>query len=241
MCSQTDNKKGFRYGNRNLYICFEPKDTYIENVRNIKNETGGCTIFRINDNLAAVALFGEGGRIAIIDALNPEHLSSGVTPCIINGSDAIDFQWDPFDPFQLAVGCLNGWIKFWKIPNDGLKVPTNISQSEFKAHIQKVTIIRYNPSVKGIILSSGNEEIKIWSLLTKKENLVCLKEVKCRVFDCDWSSNGSLVAAAFENCIQILEPNEAAPIQQRAPIDARFCKICWVNKMQFIICSELKR
>lgn len=97
------------------------KSSHIENIRNISRQIPGeCNGFHGNKNSVfqrretlltftlgnhkrvAVPISGPGGKIAVYELSKPGRLPDGVIPSLVNGSNIMDFQWDPFDSSMLA-------------------------------------------------------------------------------------------------------------------------------------------
>ncbi len=47
-------------------------------------------------------------------------IADGVIPGLVNKAAVTDMTWCPFDPEELAVGCENGVVKIWKVPEEGV-------------------------------------------------------------------------------------------------------------------------
>ena len=70
-------------------------------------------------------LNGPGGRLSIIRHEIGGRLPDGVIPTFLNGTNVLDFNFDPFNDQILAAACDDGKIRLWNIPNGGLNAPTN--------------------------------------------------------------------------------------------------------------------
>lgn len=57
-----------------------------------------------NPDRVAVPLSGPGGKIAVLELNKTGRLPDGVMPALVHGTTIMDFQWNPFDNEQLAVG-----------------------------------------------------------------------------------------------------------------------------------------
>lgn len=79
-------------------------------------------IILANYNRVAVPIAGPGGKIAVYELGKPGRLPDGVIPSLVNGSNIMDFQWDPFDSQKLAVACDDGIVKLWNVPEDGTHI-----------------------------------------------------------------------------------------------------------------------
>ena len=130
------------------------KSTHIENIKNISRQISGeCDGFHANSERVAVPLTGSGGKIAVFELSSPGRLPDGVIPTLVNGSNIMDFQWNPFDHKQLVVACDDGLVKVWRIPDEGLKESTNVPEKEFNAHSEKINFIKFHPLASGVFLS----------------------------------------------------------------------------------------
>lgn len=61
-------------------------------------------IIAANPDRVAVPLSGPGGKIAVLELKKTGRLPDGVMPALVHGTTVMDFQWNPFDNQQLAVG-----------------------------------------------------------------------------------------------------------------------------------------
>lgn len=88
------------------------KSTHIENIRNISRQISGeCDGFHANPDRVAVPLSGPGGKIAVLELKKTGRLPDGVMPALVHGATIMDFQWDPFNNQQLAVGELTSLFR----------------------------------------------------------------------------------------------------------------------------------
>jgi coronin-7 len=130
------------------------KSSHIENIKNVSRQISGeCDGFHANSERVAVPLTGSGGKIAVFELSSPGRLPDGVIPTLVNGSNIMDFQWNPFDNKQLVVACDDGLVKVWRIPENGLKESTNVPEKEFNAHSEKINFIKFHPLASDILLT----------------------------------------------------------------------------------------
>ena len=217
------------------------KSTHIENIRNISRQIPGeCNGFHANSKRVAVPLAGPGGKIAVYELSKPGRLPDGVIPSLVNGSNIMDFQWDPFDATKLAVACDDGIVRLWNVPENGLTEPTNEPQSELAAHSDKIYFIRFHPSAKNVLLTASYDmTIKIWNLETNTEQL-CLKGHTDQIFDCAWSPCGVYAATVCKDGkVRIFNPRKSEnPIRDGpGPIGTRGARITWALEGHYIVCT----
>ena len=71
-----------------------------------------------NPDRVAVPLSGPGGKIAVLELNKTGRLPDGVMPALVHGTTIMDFQWNPFDNEQLAVGKANDYLYSCHHPPD---------------------------------------------------------------------------------------------------------------------------
>ncbi|XP_068139744.1 coronin-7 isoform X1 [Drosophila tropicalis] len=217
------------------------KSTHIENLRNLSRQIPGeCNGFHANNERVAVPLSGPGGKIAIFELSRPGRLADGVIPSLVNGSNIMDFQWDPFDPKRLAVACDDGIVKIWLINEDGLTEPTNTPAAELTAHLDKIYFIRFHPLAADVLLTASYDmTIKLWDLRTMSEKCA-LSGHTDQIFDYAWSPCGRLGATVCKDGkIRVYNPRKLeAPIREgNGPVGTRGARISWALEGHYIVCT----
>ncbi|XP_023292446.2 coronin-7 isoform X3 [Lucilia cuprina] len=217
------------------------KSTHIENLRNLSRQIPGeCNGFTANHERVAVPLSGPGGKIAIFELTKPGRLPDGVIPSLVNGSNIMDFQWDPYDAKRLAVACDDGMVKLWRIPDGGLLEPTNAPEQELTAHSDKIYFIRFHPLAQDILLTASYDmSIKLWNLQTMEEKCV-LTGHSDQIFDFAWSPCGKYGATVSKDGkIRIYNPRKSeTPIREgNGPVGTRGARIVWALDGQYIVCT----
>lgn len=217
------------------------KSTHIENLRNLSRQIPGeCNGFHANHERVAVPLSGPGGKIAIFELSRPGRLPDGVIPSLVNGSNIMDFQWDPFDSKRLAVACDDGIVKLWRIDENGLTEPTNTPEKELTAHLDKIYFIRFHPLAKDVFLTTSHDmTVKLWDLNTMQEKCN-LQGHNDQIFDLAWSPCGKFVASVCKDGkIRVYNPRKSeTPIREgNGPVGTRGARITWAIEGQYIVCT----
>ncbi|XP_055370713.1 coronin-7 isoform X3 [Condylostylus longicornis] len=215
------------------------KSTQIENVRNLSRQIPGeCNGFQANHERVAVPLSGPGGKVAIFELSKPGRLPDGVIPSLVNGSNIMDFQWDPFDSKRLAVACDDGVVRFWLIPNGGLTEPTNKSEAELIAHLDKIYFIRFHPLAEEVFLTASYDmTIKLWDLKAMKEKL-CLKGHTDQIFDFQFSPCGVYGATVCKDTklrIYNIRKSENPIREGNGPVGTRGARLAWAIEGQYLV------
>ncbi|XP_055843174.1 coronin-7 isoform X6 [Episyrphus balteatus] len=217
------------------------KSTHIENLRNLSRQIPGeCNGFHANHERVAVPLSGPGGKIAIFELSRPGRLPDGVIPSLVNGSNIMDFQWDPFDSKRLAVACDDGIVKLWRIDDNGLNEPTNTPEKELTAHLDKIYFIRFHPLAKDVFLTTSHDmTVKLWDLNTMQEKCN-LQGHNDQIFDLAWSPCGKFAASVCKDGkIRVYNPRKSeTPIREgNGPVGTRGARITWAIEGQYIVCT----
>ncbi|XP_055910299.1 coronin-7 isoform X4 [Eupeodes corollae] len=217
------------------------KSTHIENLRNLSRQIPGeCNGFHANHERVAVPLSGPGGKIAIFELSRPGRLPDGVIPSLVNGSNIMDFQWDPFDSRRLAVACDDGIVKLWRIDENGLTEPTNTPEKELTAHLDKIYFIRFHPLAKDVFLTTSHDmTVKLWDLNTMQEKCN-LQGHNDQIFDLAWSPCGKFAASVCKDGkIRVYNPRKSeTPIREgNGPVGTRGARITWAIEGQYIVCT----
>ena len=137
-----------------------------ENLKNLsRTMPAESDFFKANPQRIAVPLTGPGGKLAVFETARPGRIPDGVTPCLINGSTVLDFAFDPFNTQRLAVGCDDGIIRVWTIPESGLTGQVNEPAMQFSACTDKVQMVKWHPLAQDILCSVAfDKSVKIWDL-----------------------------------------------------------------------------
>ncbi|GJQ82345.1 hypothetical protein Trydic_g416 [Trypoxylus dichotomus] len=216
------------------------KSQHIENIRNISRQIPGeCDGFSANPKRVAVPLSGPGGKIAIFEVKRTGRLPDGVTPALVNGSNVMDFTWDPFDDSHLAVACDDGAVKLWKIPEEGLAEPTNQPDGQFDAHGDKIYFLKFHPTAKDVLATGSYDMfIKIWDL-SNLQMMMTLEGHTDQIFSFAWSPCGNLCATVSKDGrIRVYEPRKVQKepiLEGKGPVGSRGARIVWALDGDFLV------
>ncbi|XP_049863279.1 coronin-7 isoform X3 [Schistocerca gregaria] len=215
------------------------KSTHIENIRNVSRQISGeCDGFHANSERVAVPLSGPGGKIAVFEISRTGKLPDGVIPTLVQGTNVMDFAWDPFDSSRLAVACDDGTIRLWLVPEGGLPEPTNTPDQILAGHSEKIYFIKFHPLAKDILASGSYDmTIRIWDLATQCEKIVLLGHTD-QMFCFAWSPCGAYCATACKDGkLRVYEPRvDVQPIREgKGPVGSRGARIVWALDGQFLV------
>uniref|UniRef100_A0A224X661 Coronin n=1 Tax=Panstrongylus lignarius TaxID=156445 RepID=A0A224X661_9HEMI len=214
------------------------KSQFIENVRNVSRQISGeCDGFHCNSDRVAVPLGGAGGKLAIFELSKPGKLPDGVTPTLVNANTIMDFQWDPFDNRRIAVGCDDGTVKLWLVPEGGLTEPTNSPHAILQAHTEKIYCLKWHPLAADLLTTTSYDTtIRLWDLNTMTQ------AIKLNAYDqvvaMAWSPCGRYLAAATRgSVVSVYDPRMGAdPLGQgKGPGGTRGARLVWAVDGQYIV------
>ena len=153
-----------------------------------------------NADRIALPLTGPGGKIAVFETRKPGRIPDGVQPVLINGTSVMDFAFDPFDNSRLAVACDDGYVRIWKIPDGGLVQQVNEPDMMFAAHADKITIVKFHPLAKDVILTSAfDRTVKIWDLNRTEEPQIELEVYSTEIAIISFDRNVDKNLSFFHN------------------------------------------
>ncbi|XP_065668969.1 coronin-7 isoform X2 [Hydra vulgaris] len=218
------------------------KSKNIENIKNLAeslpSESDG---FKVFNDFAAVPLGGSGGQLGVFQLSKPGRLPESDIPVLQNSSNILDFDIDPFDNRNIAVGCDDWKIRIWKVPDNGLTATLEEPNHILIGHNQRVTIVKYHPTASNILASvSLDLSVKIWDLNSYSE-IGALEGHKDQILCLSWHPDGQYLATlSKDKKIRIYDPvNSLEPIKEGdAPDTLRGARMCWCGpKNNWIVVS----
>nr|XP_018900731.1 PREDICTED: coronin-7 isoform X1 [Bemisia tabaci]XP_018900732.1 PREDICTED: coronin-7 isoform X1 [Bemisia tabaci] len=209
------------------------KSTHIENIRNLSRQISGESDgFYANGERAAIVLGGPGGKLAILELNKTGKLPDGVLPTLVNGTNVMDFAWDPFNSSRLIAVCDEGSIKEWIVPEGGLQEPTNSPKHSFSCNSDKIFSVKFHPLAENVMATVSHDlMIRVWDL--ESYTVVhTLKGHQDQVMSFAWSPCGKYIATICkDNCLRIYNPRASStPVKQGkgGPGGSRGARITWV-------------
>jgi len=140
-----------------------------------------------------------GGAVGIFETRNFTRVK-GDFPLIYGHSAIVsDLKFSPLNPFMLATSSDDGKVKIWTIPEGGLKEDLRDDTQRFGSHKRKACLVAWNPSVKEVIASMGNDhDLYVWDITTSEE-LFKIKTEDSMFYNMEWNRDGSLIGAMMKN------------------------------------------
>jgi coronin-7 len=140
----------------------------------LSNETDG---FEINKDLMAFPITGSGGRIGLWRRDQIGRFPNKI-PCIVNGSDVLDFKLDPFDSTSIVTAGEDGKLRKYRIEVSKLEEDIQSASSSVSAHSNRVNLLQFHPSIAGLLLSASPEReiacLKLWDT----SSWTCLRSIE---------------------------------------------------------------
>jgi len=200
--------------------------------------------FAINNRWAAVPLSVAGGVVAIFDLRKPTKIADGVIPGLENGANVADFAWYPFDQDTLVVACDNGVVNFWTIPQDGIYSIQSTPTKTFKAHSDRINVIKFNPVAADVLATAANNgEIIIWDT-GALEPKIHLQTSANPILAMAWSSDGKYLAVVSRDCfLRVYEPraNNIPLLESHVLETPKGARVLFVCNDRFLLTSSLTK
>ena len=229
---------------RHLKGTILPKETQVTNFFGLcKTIPGECDIFKANKKFAAVPIGQNCNNLAVINIVKGHRLDGGIIPHLVCGNSICDFAFDPFDDNRIVIGCDDGTIQLWNIPNDGLLINRDKYENKLTHHKDRITLVKFHPIAKDVLASfSMDLMIIIWDLNVLQAK-ICLNLHSEPLFSMSWSPNGEYLATfSKDQKIQIINPRTEQVIKEgQGPQGTRGGRICWAQKGTLLIVTGFSR
>ncbi|KAI7893151.1 uncharacterized protein EV154DRAFT_502633 [Mucor mucedo] len=248
---ESDVKKTIpKFGSHNAtvykYITgkFYHPSTRFDDLRGLSiNKGGDCDLIQANSKFIAVPISGPGGRVAIINADKPGRLPTQI-PCVMCGSEVINFKFSPFDESILVTVSNDNKIRVWSIPEGGIE--EDVAEPKFileTRSMDKIHLLEFHPTTKDILLTTsddlGNPTIRIWNLETQKDEITLSGIHKDVIFSCAWSPDGKQIATTTkEKKIRVLDARTGNIISEGpAHNSIRPSRLLWLSQETGLLIS----
>lgn len=208
------------------------KEHHVTNISGLcKTIPGECNYFKANERFCAVPI-GNNNKLAII-ANKGHRVESTLMPSLIVANCKIgDFAFNPFDNFEVAIGCSDGTVKIWSIPENGLISSSEVPSSELTGHTDRITIVEYHPTASGILTTASTDlTIRIWDTKSAQQKLL-IDAIPSPLFGLSWDPDGNLLAVVSkDHKLNILDPRKGGVIVSsgESTPGSRGARVCWTN------------
>ncbi|KAJ8329535.1 hypothetical protein O5D80_002354 [Batrachochytrium dendrobatidis] len=196
---------------------------------NFPNETDA---FQINSKFIAFSISGPGGRVGVWPVESKGRFPVKI-PCIVNGSEMLDFRLDPFNVHRLITGCEDGRIRIFDLPANGLTDDLYQENNFFPAHNGRVVLLQFHPMALDIIMSYSPEQgsplIKIWNICTKK--LISTMTLPDQALSVAFSYDGNCIAAILrDKTIRVYDSHTGLELQSGPSHQGtKAARILWIG------------
>ncbi|KAJ3370546.1 Coronin-7 [Kappamyces sp. JEL0680] len=211
-------------------------EDYSQRNATITNETNG---FDVNEEYMAFIQGGTGGRVGVHPLSKKGRLPSKINS-FISGAEVNDMCFDPFDSHQLAVGCDDGNIRIFVVPQLGLDADVLSPQTTIAAHSNRISLIAYHPTIKKLLLSSSPERgaalIKLWNL--KSSECVLSVSVGDMVLSAAFNLLGTKFAALSKDQMLTIWDSKTGQVLQQGPSHkgTKAARLVWLHERD-ALCS----
>ncbi|KAJ3047864.1 Coronin-7 [Rhizophlyctis rosea] len=191
------------------------------------NMPSECNGLEANDEFLAIPIAGPGGRLAIWPTSQTGRLPVRL-PCVLCGTDLLDFKWNPFDKRQFATGSEDG-----KVPAEGYKEDSTEPAMAFTAHTNRITFMQYHPTVSDLLLTASPEQgsptAKVWNLKTQRA--IATLPHPDMILSGAFSLDGRYVATACrDKSVRIFDARTDEEVQKGPSHEGiKGCRVLWLG------------
>lgn len=181
---------------------------------------------------------GGGGSLAVVPLEKTGRLT-GQTPHLGgHKGPVLDFDFCPFDEYQVATASDDCTLAVWQIPEGGLTENLNDPLVSLTGHQKKVHIVNYHPVADGILTSASHDHtIKVWDIAQAK-TLYSFDDVFSEIiWSVSWNKQGSqFCTTSKDKKCRILDPRNTSVVSEfEAHIGGKPQKCIWTSKLDKII------
>lgn len=181
---------------------------------------------------------GGGGSLAVMNLEKTGRLSGTVPHLSGHTGTVLDFDFCPFNEYQVATGSDDCSIKVWQIPEGGLTETISEALVTLSGHQKKVHIVGYHPTADGVLTSASHDHtIKIWDISAGAMVNEIADVYKETIFSISWNKNGSAFCSTSKDKIcRIVDPRGQSVVGTfEAHEGSKPQKCIWSNNLDKII------
>lgn len=172
---------------------------------------------------------GGGGSLAVLNSEKTGRLPYD-QPCIIGHQGGIlDFEFDPFDDYQVLTASEDTHLRLWSIPKEGLKTNLKDSMVELK-HPKKCHLASYHPTANKVVATASYDLcVRVWD--AAEEDEMCALEIPDLPNAIKWDYDGSrLAVTSKDKMLRIVDPrSKQIALQNKIHDGAKASKVCWMG------------
>jgi len=221
--------KGIVRDSKFRHVFGEPWKSKFEDIRLATKPTESSGVKGNSMFIAFPWASGGGGSLAVVNQDKPGRLPYD-QPCIIGHQGGIlDFEFDPFDDYQVLTASEDTNLRVFNIPKEGLKTHLKDSVVELKHH-KKVHLASYHPTANKVIATASYDHcIRVWDAAEEEEMLSL--EISDLPNAIKWDYDGSRLAVSCKDkLLRIVDPRTKEVVAQNKIHDgAKAAKICWLG------------
>jgi coronin-7 len=145
----------------------------------------------------------------------------------------------------VVIGCNNGVVKIWNIPEEGLLESSDTPDFELIGHDDRISIVEFHPLASDVLTTAAMDlTIRIWDLITGQEK-ICIRDFSDPLFSFAWNPEGKLLATlSKDHKLKVYEPraNSTSALQEGPGTQgSRGGRVLWANEGSQIIVTGFSR
>jgi len=157
---------------------------------------------------------GGGGPLAILPLNKPSRLAPSFPMITGHTAPILDFDFNPFNEYQVLTGSEDMTAKIWQIPEEGITENVTSPLVSFEGHQKKVHIALYHKVAENIVTTASHDQtIRIWDV-TKGASVVTYDNIPDVSWSVAYNWNGSnLVSSGKDKEVRIFDARTKAAVK----------------------------
>jgi coronin-1B/1C/6 len=142
---------------------------------------------------------GGGGTLAVLPLGKSGRLAPSIPLITGHSGPVIDFDFNPFDEYQVLTGSDDTTAKIWQIPEEGVTENISAPLASFEGHQKKVHVALYHKVAANIVTTASYDQtIKIWDV-TKCKAVTTVDSVNDMAFSVSYNWQGNQFVSSFKD------------------------------------------
>mmetsp|Transcript_14646 Transcript_14646/g.14730 ORF Transcript_14646/g.14730 Transcript_14646/m.14730 type:complete len:450 (-) Transcript_14646:24-1373(-) len=187
-------------------------------------ESGGAGVL-------AVFAMSEIGRIAPSHPFIKGHVGN-----------ILDYEFNPFNDFQLLSCGDDATLKLWDIPEGGLTADITVPRVSLSGHGKKVSLINFHPSAAFLCASASfDKTIKVWNIENGSPELE-ISNINEIILSLQWSPIGRMIGyTTRDKYAKVSDPRTGRNVMEvLAHEGSKPSKMGWIDEDTIVTCGFSK-
>ena len=145
-------------------------------------------------------IWSDKSTVCVFDLLDFQRVQPGHPGIRCHRGAVTDLAFSPHRPELLATSCEDAKLRFFLIPDGGLKENVTEPDDEIVAHERKCTGLKWHPSVENLLASQSIDgTVKLWDVNGDGDPACTLSDFGGNCVNMSWAPDGKTIALTLKD------------------------------------------